>query len=96
MRAAQPRSFTPLGQCPKEPRAPETSAQIQNYDAALGVFVFSAFWRRSFRLFRKLEPRLLELVTSTLLLFFPPPDLIDDERRKHRGLTFRAQTARHN
>jgi hypothetical protein len=70
-------------------------AEIENDDAAFGVLVFAWLRGRPLRLFGKLEPRLLELVTPTFLLF-PPPDLIDDERRKHAGLAFRASTARRN
>jgi hypothetical protein len=70
-------------------------AEIEDDDAAVGVLVFAWLGRRPLRLFRKLEPRLLELVTPTFLLF-PPPDLINDERRKHAGLAFRASTARRN
>jgi len=69
--------------------------EIENHDAAFGVIVFAGLGGRPLRLFRKLEPRLLELVAPTFLLF-PPPDLIDDERRKHAGLAFRASTARRN
>jgi hypothetical protein len=77
------------------PETPKSSAQVEDHDATFLGFVLAALGRRSFRFLRKLEPRLLELVPSTFFLF-PPPDLIDDERRKHRGLAFRAQTARHN
>jgi hypothetical protein len=77
------------------PEPPETSTEIEDHDSALGVIVFARLGDRAFCLFRKLEPRLLELVTPTLLLV-PPPDLIDDERRKHGGLAFRTQCARIN
>ena len=95
MRAAQPRSFTRAGQWRSARFRRKASAEIEDHDTALGVIVFARFRYRPLRLFRELEPGLLELVTPTLLLF-PPPDLIDDERRKHDGLTFRASTARPN
>ena len=80
---------------PEQTSRPKTSAEIEDDDAAFGVFIFALLGNRALRLFRKLEPGLLELVTPTFLLF-PPPDLIDDERRKHDGLAFRASTARPN
>src|SRR5262245_65656573 len=77
-----------------EPKvALEASAEVEDHDAALGVIVFARLGDRSLCLFRQLEPRLLELVTSTLLLF-PPPNLIHDERRQQRGRAVRAQRAR--
>ena len=58
------------------------SAQIQDRDAALGLFLFflRGTPRRLMNLERQLETRLFGLAPQPLLLF-TLPDLLDDERR---------------